>query len=121
MAMATMALYISELSTNYAAPNAENLSITDRTNEVREMTAEINQSIYRITTSESRVDMVGEFFSAGYEILKGTVKSIGITIGLVNDATDKIPYAGMFKGFLMVIIVVAFLFIIVGAVLNREL
>ncbi len=57
------------------------------------------------------IDMVGQFFSAGYEALKSVFQSFNVFTAMMNEASEDAPHFNIFISYLTQIV---FVIIIVG-------
>lgn len=120
--MAVTMLYLGSVVEEYAPGtyDTNTLAVYNRTRDIENITQKINQSIYRISVADSNPEMIGSFFSAGYEVIKGTISSSAAMVGIITGALQSIPGASIMMYAIVSIAILAFLFIIVSTILNRD-
>jgi hypothetical protein len=101
--------------------NTSKLDSYNKMSELSQQAQEIKNQSLSLKSEQGITDIVGRFFSGGYQALKTTTKSFDVFQSVSEQAIDDsgIDNAGIFKNGLMTIVIIAiFLGIIISAVVK---
>jgi len=102
-------LFMAELNNEYGSPGDYNNSF-DKYNE---MTANLTsnadglRSATEINQETGILDIIGGFFSSGWNALKTSWNSFSLFEGMISDATSDVPELGIFKDYIILITLIA--------------
>ena len=132
--MIVSVLFISVFGLFYANISVNNgitydtsqFSYFNKTAELQGQIEDINQTLTSFNSAQSStsaLDIVGAFFSSGYQVLKASFTSITTFTALSGDAVEQLPLGdagALFRASLLMIIVVAFFFIVISILVSKE-
>jgi hypothetical protein len=124
--VASFGLLISDVATNYGATyNSTTLSLFNKMSNLTSTTNEIKVSAVESSGKTGVVDILGDFFAAGYQSFKVSFSALGIMSSLIIDSIGSVgmgAIGGLLSNSLLLAIVVIFVFgIILKVLLKVEL
>jgi hypothetical protein len=117
----SLAPLIVEMNDYNPTGNTSKLDSYNKMSELSQQAQEIKNQSLSLKSEQGIADIVGRFFSGGYQALKTTTKSFDVFQSVSEQAIDDsgIDNAGIFKNGLMTIVIIAiFLGIIISAVVK---
>ena len=119
-----LGVFYAGMADTYEQTYEQNLSGYDRFDELKAQTSEINQSLNQLQSDSSIVDVVGGMLKGGFTVLKTTYTSIGVFNDVSNEAIDSAQLGettSTFRNAILLIVLVLFLFTIVGVLVGRDI
>lgn len=105
-------------------------SIKNKVNELNTYTNETRDKIYGLDTNDNILDLLGAFFSGGYDALKSIIKSFDIFGSVTSTSIDSVSglvaddqgiFSNALKNALLgILIVVVFITIVMAVLLKSE-
>lgn len=114
-----MAMFLTELQTDYAIPGNSSLSAYDFQNDVSNITQDVRNQIDSNNTNNNLLDLVGAFFGQGLAAVKVTFKSFGLFSSITNQASQDLPILSYFTNQLSLIVLIAIVLGVVVAALVK--
>lgn len=125
LVMTVMGVFYAGMADTYGQTyNKSEMSGYDRFETLSGQTSQINQSLNQLQSDSSIVDVVGGMLKGGFTVLKTTFTSVGVFNDMTNEATDNLNLGettNTFKNSILLIVLVIFLFTIVGVLVGRDI
>lgn len=117
-------LFISDATANYGVTynNSAIASFSDM-RELNNLTEDLRTSVTETSGKTGVLDILGDFFSAGYKSVKISFASMGISTGLITNAMGMIDFGGLgsyITSAIITILVIVFIFIVISTLVKRE-
>lgn len=120
-----LGVFYANMATTYDQTyNSSTLSGYQQFETLQAQTSEINQSLNQLQSDSNIVDVVGGMLKGGFTVLKTTYTSVGVFNTMTNQAIDDAQLGStttIFKNSILLIVLILFLFLIVGVIVGRDI
>lgn len=125
LVVGVFSLFYASVADNYSKTyNTSNTEGYEQFSALEAQASEINTTVNQIQSDSGVFDVVGGLLKSGYTVLKTTQSSVGIFNDMSNQAFEDSnlgPATYIFRNHLLLIVLILFIFTIVGVLVGRTI